>query len=84
MQTATLNTTHTFDVEVIRQDFPILNREVKGHPLVYFDNAATSQKPQQVIDALIHYYSFNNANVHRGIHSLAEEATADFKLRETQ
>ncbi|GAB3422763.1 SufS family cysteine desulfurase [Niabella aquatica] len=79
MKTATLNTKHTFDVEAIRRDFPILNREIKGHRLVYFDNAATSQKPQTVIDALVHYYSFNNANVHRGIHTLAEEATADFE-----
>ncbi|HOZ96335.1 MAG TPA: cysteine desulfurase [Niabella sp.] len=63
----------------IRKDFPILSRTVKGHPLVYFDNAATTQKPQSVIDALVHYYTQNNANVHRGIHSLAEEATADFE-----
>lgn len=63
----------------IRSCFPILNRHVKGHPLVYFDNAATTQKPQQVIDALVHYYTNTNANVHRGIHSLAEEATADFE-----
>lgn len=63
----------------IRSYFPILNRHVKGHPLVYFDNAATTQKPQQVIDALVHYYTNTNANVHRGIHSLAEEATADFE-----
>ncbi len=79
METATIDTIHTFDVAAIRKDFPILSREVKGHPLVYFDNAATSQKPQSVIDALVHYYSYNNANVHRGIHSLAEEATADFE-----
>lgn len=79
METATINAIRTFDVSAIRKDFPILNREVKGYPLVYFDNAATSQKPQSVIDALVHYYSFNNANVHRGIHSLAEEATADFE-----
>jgi len=59
----------------IRQQFPILGRIVKGKPLVYFDNAATSQKPQSVIDALSHYYSHYNANIHRGIHTLAEEAT---------
>jgi cysteine desulfurase/selenocysteine lyase len=64
-----------FDVEYIRQQFPILNREVKGKQLVYFDNAATSQKPQSVIDALVNYYTHYNANVHRGIHTLAEEAT---------
>ncbi len=63
----------------IRKDFPILNREVKGKPLVYFDNAATTQKPQCVLDALQRYYTHTNANVHRGIHTLAEEATADFE-----
>ncbi|HMC87520.1 MAG TPA: cysteine desulfurase, partial [Chitinophagaceae bacterium] len=63
----------------IRQQFPILNREVKGKPLVYFDNAATSQKPQVVIDALVNYYSNYNANIHRGIHTLAEEATAAYE-----
>ncbi|KIC93484.1 cysteine desulfurase [Flavihumibacter solisilvae] len=68
-----------FDIDHIRSQFPILSREVKGKPLVYFDNAATSQKPRQVIDALVHYYSYQNANIHRGIHSLAEEATAAFE-----
>jgi len=63
------------DIYSIRQQFPILNREVKGKPLIYFDNAATSQKPQSVIDALVNYYTNYNANVHRGIHTLAEEAT---------
>jgi cysteine desulfurase/selenocysteine lyase len=63
------------DVYSIRRQFPILQREVKGKPLVYFDNAATSQKPQSVIDALVDYYTHYNANVHRGIHTLAEEAT---------
>src|SRR5213075_2181546 len=63
------------DVYAIRRQFPILNREVKGKQLVYFDNAATSQKPQSVIDALVNYYTQYNANVHRGIHTLAEEAT---------
>ena len=67
------------DVYAIRQQFPILNREVKDKPLVYFDNAATSQKPQLVIDALINYYTLYNANIHRGIHTLAEEATAAFE-----
>jgi len=67
------------DVYAIRQQFPILNREVKGKSLVYFDNAATSQKPQSVIDALINYYTSYNANVHRGIHTLAEEATLAFE-----
>jgi cysteine desulfurase/selenocysteine lyase len=67
------------DIAAIRQEFPILNREVKGRPLIYLDNAATTQKPQQVIDAIIHYYTNYNANIHRGIHTLAEEATADFE-----
>ncbi|WP_460766777.1 SufS family cysteine desulfurase [Niabella terrae] len=80
-QTATtpIPTTEPFDIQAIRRDFPILQREVKGHPLVYFDNAATTQKPTQVIESLVHYYAHLNANVHRGIHSLAEEATAAFE-----
>lgn len=69
-----------FDLLSIRQQFPILNREVKGKPLVYLDNAATSQKPRIVIDALVDYYSGYNANIHRGIHTLAEEATAAYEL----
>jgi cysteine desulfurase/selenocysteine lyase len=67
------------DVYSIRKQFPILNREVKGNPLVYFDNAATTQKPQVVLDALMDYYTGYNANIHRGIHTLAEEATAAFE-----
>ena len=67
------------DIDAIRQQFPILSREVKGKPLIYFDNAATSQKPQSVIDALVNYYTGFNANIHRGIHTLAEEATAAFE-----
>jgi len=67
------------DVQRIRADFPILGREVHGHPLVYFDNASTTQKPRQVIDALVHYYEHYNANIHRGIHTLAEEATARYE-----
>ncbi|WP_316809785.1 cysteine desulfurase [Pedobacter heparinus] len=63
----------------LRQQFPILSRMVKGKPLVYFDNAATSQKPQCVIDALTHYYTYYNANIHRGIHTLAEEATMAYE-----
>jgi cysteine desulfurase/selenocysteine lyase len=69
----------SLDINVIRQEFPILNREVKGRPLIYLDNAATTQKPQQVLDALMHYYTNYNANIHRGIHTLAEEATAAFE-----
>ena len=63
------------DVEKIRLDFPILTKEVFGNPLVYLDNAATSQKPRQVIDALVDYYENFNANVHRGVHTLSMEAT---------
>jgi len=67
---------HTiFNVKKIREDFPILNREVNGKPLVYFDNAATSQTPQQVIDVIVDYYSNYNANIHRGVHALSQEAT---------
>jgi len=68
-----------YNVETIRESFPILNREVNNQLLVYLDNAATSQKPQSVIDALSHYYSNYNANIHRGIHTLAEEATAAYE-----
>jgi cysteine desulfurase/selenocysteine lyase len=69
----------TFDVEQVRKDFPILARKVHGKPLVYLDNAATTQKPRQVIDALVHYYEHCNANIHRGLHTLAEEATAAYE-----
>jgi len=70
---------NAFDVNTIRRQFPILTREVKGKPLVYFDNAATAQKPKAVIDALVNYYTHFNANIHRGIHTLAEEATAAYE-----
>src|SRR5450432_4057464 len=71
--------TKPFDVAAIRKEFPVLERKVKGKNLVYFDNAATAQKPQVVIDALVNYYQQYNANIHRGIHTLAEEATAAFE-----
>ena len=64
-----------FNVEAIRKDFPILSRKVNGKPLVYFDNAATSQTPKQVIDVIVDYYSNYNANIHRGVHTLSQEAT---------
>jgi cysteine desulfurase/selenocysteine lyase len=77
-------TNTTFDVQAIRKDFPILNREVNGRPLVYFDNAATSQTPNQVIDVIVDYYSRYNANIHRGVHTLSQEATDAYeKARET-
>ncbi len=69
----------TFDVEMIRQQFPILSRKFDGAALVYLDNAATTQKPQCVIDAVVDYYSQCNSNVHRGAHRLADEATTKFE-----
>ena len=64
-----------FDVQRVREDFPILQQKVHGKPLVYLDNAATTQKPQAVLDAMRHYYEHDNANVHRGVHLLSERAT---------
>lgn len=69
----------SFNVEAIRADFPILQRRVHGLPLVYLDNAASSQKPRSVIEALTRYYENTNANVHRGVHTLSEEATAQYE-----
>ena len=69
----------SFDVVAIREQFPILSRSVNGKPLIYLDNAATTQKPQCVIDALVDYYSNSNSNVHRGAHFLADEATQHFE-----
>ena len=69
----------SFDAEVIREDFPILKQFVYGKPLVYLDNAATSQKPRVVIDALTHYYSMDNSNIHRGVHLLSERATKSYE-----
>jgi len=74
----------TINWQKIREDFPALHQEVNGHPLVYLDNAATSQKPRAVIDALVHYYEFDNANVHRGIHELSNRATAAFEAARTR
>ncbi len=70
----------TFDVSKIRKDFPILNQQVNGYPLVYFDNAASTQKPQVVIDALSKYYSTINSNIHRGVHHLSQLATDAYEL----
>ena len=64
-----------YDVRKVRRDFPILGREVNGRPLVYLDNAATSQKPRQVLRALTGYYERHNANIHRGAYHIAEQAT---------
>ena len=74
----------SIDWSALRKDFPILNQEVHGKPLVYFDNAATSQKPRSVIDALVHYYERDNANVHRGIHELSNRSTIAFEAARTR
>lgn len=80
----TPHTTLAFPVEKIRADFPLLHEKINGHPLVYLDNAATAQKPSGVIAAIKTYYEFDNANIHRGIHTIAERATAKFEeTRET-
>src|SRR5437660_3586471 len=67
------------DWKAIREDFPILRERAHGHPLIYFDSAATSQKPQAVLDALRNYYEHNNANVHRGLHELSSRATEAYE-----
>ena len=72
------------DWPALRADFPILDQQVHGKPLIYFDNAATSQKPRAVIDALVHYYEHDNANVHRGIHELSNRATAGYEAARTR
>src|SRR6185437_8704767 len=73
-----------FNVEKVREDFPILRRQVHGRPLVYLDNAATTQKPQAVIDAVSEYYTYGNANIHRGVHLLSQLATDAYEAaRET-
>jgi len=74
----------TINCQKIREDFPALHQMVNGHPLVYLDNAATSQKPHAVIDSLVHYYECDNSNVHRGIHELSNRATAAFEAARTR
>ncbi len=71
------------DINAVRQQFPILDQDVNGKPLVYFDNAATTQKPRRVLDSLLQYYEGYNANIHRGIHTLAEKATGAFEETRT-
>lgn len=84
MATSVSTITPQIDIESIRKEFPILHQQVNGRDLVYFDNAATNQKPKRVIDALTGYYTGYNANIHRGIHTLAEKATKAFEqTRET-
>ena len=68
------------DIQKIRAEFPILNQKVNGKPLVYFDNGATSQKPQVVIDAISKYYQEINANIHRGVHTLSQMATDAYEV----
>lgn len=79
MSDPALKTATAFDAERVRADFPILDQQVNGHPLVYLDNAATTQKPQAVIQAIVDYYQQDNSNVHRGAHALAERATEKFE-----
>lgn len=74
-----MNFDTALNLHAIREDFPILNQEVNGHPLVYFDNAATTQKPKAVIDAVNNFYEHDNANVHRGVHDLSERATLHYE-----
>ena len=74
----------TLDIQKIRADFPVLDQQVNGSSLIYFDNAATTQKPKSVIDALSHYYASDNANIHRGLHALAERATTAYELTRTK
>lgn len=79
IEKATTASTAAYDIEALRREFPVLQREVHGKPLVYLDNAATSQTPQAVIDVFGDYYARYNANIHRGLHTLADEATAAFE-----
>jgi len=79
-----MKATKSIDWAALRRDFPILDQQVHGKPLVYFDNAATSQKPRAVIDALVRYYERDNANVHRGIHELSNRATNAFEAARTR
>ncbi len=75
MSARPLSASDSFDVEAIRRDFPILDQRINGKPLVYLDNAASSQRPRQVIEAISHYYEHDHANVHRGVHALSQRAT---------
>ncbi|MFL0353370.1 aminotransferase class V-fold PLP-dependent enzyme [Xanthomarina sp. GH4-25] len=74
-----VNSSNNFNIDKIRKDFPILSRKVNGKPLVYLDNGATSQTPTQVIDVIVDYYSNYNANIHRGVHTLSQEATDKYE-----
>src|SRR5258705_13185290 len=71
--------TRALDIEAIRRDFPILDQQINGKPLVYLDNAASSQRPRAVIEAISHYYEHDHANVHRGVHTLSQRATEAYE-----
>ena len=73
-----------FDVEKIRSDFPVLRQKIHGKPLVYLDNAATAQKPQSVIDAIIKFYEVDCANIHRGVHELSQRSTEAYEQTRTK
>ena len=73
-----------FNVREIREEFPALRQQVYGKNLIYFDNGATSQKPQMVLDAINHYYSKENANIHRGVHYLSQRATTEYEAARTR
>src|SRR5712691_5468011 len=77
---ATSRPATAFDVQLVRRDFPILSQKIHGKPLVYLDNAATTQKPQAVIDAIVRSYAEDNANIHRGVHLLSVRATQAYEL----
>ncbi len=78
-QTTQIEKTSLFDVQKIRKNFPILFRTMNNKPLIYFDNGATTQKPQQVIDAIVKYYTVQNANIHRGVHSMSQDITVEYE-----
>src|ERR1044071_8566799 len=79
MSTLTSVVPAAFDVEKVREDFPVLKQKIHGKPLVYLDNAATSQKPQSVIDAIVKFYTVDCANIHRGVHELSQRSTAAYE-----
>ena len=78
-QTTKIEKPSLFDVQKIRNDFPMLLRTMNGKPLIYFDNGATTQKPKQVIDAIVKYYTEQNANIHRGVHSMSQDITVEYE-----
>ncbi|MBC7983277.1 MAG: aminotransferase class V-fold PLP-dependent enzyme, partial [Candidatus Obscuribacterales bacterium] len=81
---ASLTSVASWSIDAIRRDFPVLHQAVHGKHLVYLDNAASSQRPKQVIDAISHYYEHDHANIHRGVHALSQRATAAYEgARET-